>query len=400
MTGSPGATAADSGVVVGVPFTPSDRGTIGLEWELFVTDAATGALAPRASELLDAVGATDSGPIVGEYLTTMIELVSGVHANVDDAVAEMRALLTRVVDAASGLGLGILAAGTHPCAQPGDAPVRPGAQYDTVAERNAWWGRRMLICGTHVHVGVPVREWALPLTHFLAQTAPVLLALSASSPYFGGEDTGFASQRTMLFQQLPTNGLPPDQVRDWPAFESYVADLRRGAMAAQATEIRWDVRPAPKFGTVEHRVADCSTTGEELGVIAAWSQCLTEWFFRRLEAGEPPAQLAPWFVRENKWRAARYGLDALVIPPTGVPVALRDEVTRWLEELTPLAAELGCADALAATLTVLTRGNPAERQRALAASGADPAAITLALMAETRASLSAPNSRNSPKEKA
>lgn len=373
--------------VAPIPFGSSTRGSLGLEWELFVVDAATGALAPRAPELLDALGATEDGAIVGEYLTTMIELVSGVHATVPDALAEMRALLGRVTDAAAPLGLAVLAAGTHPGARPDDAAVSPGEQYATVAERNAWWGRRMLICGTHVHVGVPDVRLALPLTHFLAETAPVLLALTASSPFFTGEDTGFASQRTMLFQQLATNGLPPDQVRDWPAFEAYVADLQRAGMATKATEIRWDVRPAPKFGTVEHRVADCSPTLAELGAVAAWSQCLTEWFWRHHDADDAPPRRPAWFVRENKWRAARHGLDAQLIDAAGTPVPLRDEIDRWLAELTPIASDLGCSDALAVTTRLLTHGTSAERQRALATDGADPATITKALMAETSASL-------------
>lgn len=369
-------------------FTPSRRGTIGLEWELFLTDAATGALAPRAAEVLAATGAGDDGAIVGEYLTTMVELVSGVHDRVADAVGEMAELLGRVSAAAAPLGLAVLAAGTHPFATASDASVRHGEQYDTVTERNAWWGRRMLICGVHVHVGVPDRDWALPLTHFLAERAPILLALSASSPFFAGEDTGFASQRTMLFQQLPTNGLPP-AVRDWAAFERYAASLQRAGMVRRATEIRWDVRPAPRFGTVEVRVADATPTLTELACVAAWAQCLTEWFYRRLAAGRAPAPLAPWFVRENKWRAARYGLDAAVIPSSGAPVALRDEIERWLGELAGIAVDLGCADALGVTARLLASGTSAERQRTRAAAGADLATITRALAAETLASLRA-----------
>lgn len=368
-------------------FTPSGRGTLGLEWELFVTDAATGGLAPRASDLLDAVGAVPDGPIVGEYLTTMVELVSGVHATVEDAVGELAGHLRRLSEAAHARGLAVLAAGSHPFATASDAPVKRSEQYDVVAERNAWWGRQMLICGVHVHVGVPDRDWALPLTHFLAERAPILLALSASSPFFAGEDTGFASQRTMLFQQLPTNGLPP-AVHDWPAFERYAADLQRAGMVRRATEIRWDVRPAPRFGTVEVRVADATPTLDELACVGAWAQCLTEWFYRQLDAGARPEPLAPWFVRENKWRAARYGLDAAVIPAgPGEPVALRDEIGRWLGDLAPVAAELGCTDALAVTTRLLASGTSAERQRARAASGADLATLTRALVAETAASL-------------
>lgn len=349
-------------------------------------DPTTRQLAPRAAELLGALDAGPEGPIRGEYLTTMIELVSTVHQQVGPAVAQMRDLLGQVVATADSLGLAVMAAGTHPFAHPSDAPIVRAAHYDVVAERNGWWGRRMIICGTHVHVGIPDRERALPLVHWLAACTPLILALSASSPYFAAEDTGFASHRAMLFQQLATNGLPP-AVTTWAAFEAYAEELVRAGMISRPTEIRWDVRPAPRFGTVECRIADAAASVAELGCLAAWMQCLTEYFLRRTDQGAPPPIPSPWFVRENKWRAARYGFDTTIIQADGDVVPLRTEFDRWLAELSPLAADLGCAPEFQFASELLTTGNSTDRQRRLLGEGADLNTVVDAMIAETRGNL-------------
>lgn len=369
-----------------IDFVPSARGSLGLEWELALVDLDTRQLASRAPEVLAAVGAREDGPVRGEYLATMVELVTGVHPDVAGAVAELAEHLGAVQAAAADLGLGVYSAGTHPLTRGEDVAITPSPHYDVVRRRNGWWGRRMLICGTHVHVGVPARDLALPLVHGLAQLSPLVMALASSSPFFEGEDTGFASQRTMLFQQLPTNGLPP-AVHTWDAFEAYYDELHAARMISRPSEIRWDVRPAPKFGTVEARVADASPTLGELACVAAWSQCLTEYLIRRLLAGDPLPGLSPWFVRENKWRAARYGLDAELITPDGL-VGVRELIGAWQSLLAPIADDLGCSAELESAETILTLGTSAERQRAVAAaSGGRLKAVVDAVLAETRGSL-------------
>ena len=161
-------------------FTPSERGSLGIEWEVALVDSQTRALASGAPAVLSRLGATKDGPLRGEYLTCMVELVTGVHSNVGAAVAELRADLDRLASAADAEGLAVYAAGTHPFSRAADVQVERGPSYDTVAEQNAWWARRMLICGTHLHVGVPDRELTMPLVHGLAQLSPLLLALTAA----------------------------------------------------------------------------------------------------------------------------------------------------------------------------------------------------------------------------
>lgn len=368
-----------------VDFAPSARSTVGIEWELALVDLDTLELTPAAAEVLAAVGGAEDAPIRKEYLQNMIEIVSGVHHRVDEAVADIAGQLDRVRAVTDTLNVGLIGSGTHPFSRSADQLPFAWPRYDVVKERTAWWGRKMAICGTHVHIGVEHRDQALPITNGLARFYPLFLALSASSPFWEGEDTGYASQRTMLFQQLPTNGLPY-ALENWYEFEVYAEELAECGMINVPGEIRWDVRPSPRFGTVENRTPDAVPTLAELGCLAALTQCLTEYVARAYDADRNVEVLAPWLVKENKWRAARYGLDAEVITPnrTRRVRPLREQLAEWLERLTPVARDLGCDAELGVIDQILSRGAGYERQRRVAASaGGDLRVVVDALLAET-----------------
>ena len=231
-------------------FAPSGESTIGVEWELALVDAATLTLVPRAQQVLDAVDDPKSGPIRREYLTDMIELVTGVHHRVDEAMGDLTESMERVQQIL-GADTRLLGAGAHPIDKAADSEPFDFWRYNVVKERNAYWGRQMAIFGTHIHVGIDHRDKALPITYGLARFSPYFIALSASSPFWEGEDSGYASQRTMIFQQLPTNGLPYP-MDSWDEFEHYATELEDAGMISAPNEIRWDVRPST-FGTVENR---------------------------------------------------------------------------------------------------------------------------------------------------
>jgi hypothetical protein len=166
----------------------------------------------------------------------------------------------------------------------------------------------MMIWGVHVHVAVEDRRKVLPIIDGLLTYLPHFQALSASSPFWSGEVTGYASNRALMFQQLPTAGLPP-QFAEWEQYEGMVADLLHTGVIDELGELRWDIRPSPRWGTIEVRTFDGISTSREISAIAALTQCLVEHFSRELEAGRQLPTLQPWFVHENKWRAARYGMD-------------------------------------------------------------------------------------------
>ena len=363
-----------------VAFSDSPRSSVGIEWELHLVDAQTGELTGAAERLIELTGGGDDRPIRKEYLPCAIEIVSEPRAVIAEAVADVRGHLYRLLEAAASIGVALMGAGSHPFSHPAAQTSFRTARYDIVTEKNGWWGRQMAICGSHVHVGVANRDHVLAVTWGLAQHYPHLLAPSASSPFWDGEDSGFASQRTMMFQQISTNGLP-FHLDSWAQFERCVADLMACGAIDEVDEVRWDVRPSPKFGTIETRIGDSTPTLAELAFQAALVQCLSERVVRAIETDEPHESLPEWIIRENKWRAARYGFDAMVALPGRVTPA-REALAELLDELAPVAADLGCADELAFGRQVIANGASYERQRRVAAEGG-LRAVVAALVAET-----------------
>lgn len=366
-----------------IGFGDSPQSTLGVEWELAIVDLATLEQVPAAHHVLEGIEDPVNGPIRGEYLRSMIELVSGVHATVAGVVAELAALLEQVIEALEPHGCTVLAMGAHPFGYARDQEPVKKAQYRRVRERNGWWGESMAVNGLHIHTGIAHRDKALPITYGLARFIPYFISLAASSPFWEGVDTHFASQRTMLFQQLPTNGLPY-HMQSWAEYEKYATELEGVGLIQSPSEIRWDVRPST-FGTVENRSMDSVPTLMEIGALAALSQALVERMSRELDAGGTIDRLPFWFMRENKWRSARYGLGAEVITtrPEEHTVILQEGVQRRLDELVPIADELGCAEHLADCARLLASGPSYVRQRRVLAATGDVRAVVRSVITET-----------------
>ena len=368
-----------------VEFHSSLRSTIGIEWELHVIDRDTLELSSASPALVAAVGGGKTRPIRPEFLSCTIEIVSQPRTTIRAGLEDLRGRLDQILEAGEKLNVTVIGAGSHPFSHPADQTPVPTEHYHEVADMNQYWGKQMAICGTHIHIGVDQRDKALPMTWTMARFLPYLLALSAASPFWDGVDSGFASQRTMLFQQLRTNGLPYF-FASWEQFEGCVADLIGVGVLEHADEVRWDVRPSPKFGTVENRIPDSMPTLAELGCIAAVTQCLAEYFSDGLDHGEWPDFLAPWLVAENKWRAARYGFDTEVITPEPGDrlVPLREALPRLVERLRPYAQRLDCEEELEFALQIANRGASYERQRRVCQqAGGDLKAVVAALVQET-----------------
>ncbi|MGM7697027.1 glutamate--cysteine ligase [Microbacterium sp. A84] len=350
-------------------FAVSPRSTVGLEWEIMLADPDTGDLVNRAPELLHALeGESESErhTVTGELLTNTIEVTSGIGDCVAHAVSDIGEAITAVRAATDPAGIELLSAGSHPFARWFDQRVTDKTRYHQLIERTQWWGRNMMIWGIHVHIGVEDRDKVFPIINALTCYLPHLQSLSASSPFWAGERTGYASNRALVFQQLPTAGLPW-ALHNWGEFERYLDDMVRTGVMADATEVRWDIRPAPRWGTIEVRACDGLSTLTELASVAALVQVLVEHFSRMLDAGEPLPLMPAWFHRENKWRAARYGLDArLIVDADGTQHSVREHLTETISALSPVARDLGCADELASIATILDEGASYERQLAVA----------------------------------
>ncbi len=371
-----------------IEFTPSTGPTLGVEWEIALLDRETMDLVPLAESVVEPLAAEDglSPKVHRELLNNTVELVTGVCETVPEVVEDLSSSLERLRGITDGLGLELLSAGTHPFARWESQEVTEGERYATLIDRTRWWGRQMLIYGVHTHVGVTHRDKALPLLNGMLSYAPHLQALSASSPWWSGVPTDYASNRALLFQQLPTAGLP-FQFDTWPEYESYVDDLLVTGVIDDLKELRWDLRPASHLGTLEVRVCDGVPTLQEIAAITALTQCLIVHLDDRLTDGGTIPTLPPWHVQENKWRTARYGMDAIIILDSRNRERLvTDELHDLLNRLEPVARRLGCSAELALVEDLIRSGASYQRQLAVAAEHqGDLVEVTRSLVAEMRA---------------
>lgn len=365
----------------------STRASIGVEWELQLVSPLTGELlpvAPAVLEQLDQAGGT-GGLVVPEMHQAMVELVSRPRQRVGQCLADLDEALGLLCPVLAQHGAEVTSAGVHPFADPAAQAITECERYRELVGRTAAWGRQMLIYGTHVHVGVDDVDRLVPVLNHLCTYIGHLQALAVSSPFWAGQDTGYADNRAMMFQQLPTAGLP-EAIGSWSELEQLMDDLVRAGALREVNELRWDVRPAPRLGTIEVRACDASSNLLEVGAVAALTHCLVEEALRLLDAGEPLRGLPRWLLAANKWRSARYGLDALLVEQRGAePVPVRESLAQLVRRLEPVADALGCLEELGSVLEVLRLGSGAERQRAVAAGAGGGPAVVRHLLAETRA---------------
>ncbi|NLS09107.1 glutamate--cysteine ligase [Nesterenkonia sp. MY13] len=359
---------------MGLSFAESERSTLGIEWELALVDRQTGDLRSVAERILEATRAErpelsgeDEHPYVKqELLLNTVELVTDVCGEVSEGVDQLRETARNVMKHCEPLDVDLYCQGSHPFAPPTKQPVTDKERYNELIRRTQWWGRQMVIYGIHVHVGLTDVKYAMPVVNALCNYNAHFQALSASSPYWSGEDTGYASQRALMFQQLPTAGMSY-QFEEWSGYERAVADLEHTGVINDVTEVRWDVRAVPRLGTVELRICDGVATLEEIGAITALTQCLVEDTVRHLDNGGKVTSMPNWYVKENKWRAARYGLDAIIIlNENGDEELVTDAMARELERLEPIAKDLGCERELRYLETMMDKGAGYQRQRKVA----------------------------------
>jgi carboxylate-amine ligase len=374
---------------VEIEFRSSPRPTLGVEWEFALVDKTTRDLSNSASDVFDlARDRIRTDRLHKEFLRNTVEVVTGVCDTVAEAMADLRGTLRAVLPIVDELGVDLYGAGTHPFGEWSRQLLSEGHRYAELVNRTQWWGRQMLIWGVHVHVGMPERDRVIPVLSSLLNHYPHLQALSASSPLWGGIDTGYASNRALMFQQLPTAGLP-FQFTTWAEFEAFVGDQLTTGVVDDLSEIRWDVRPSPRLGTLENRICDGVTNLDEMAGLVALMHCLAVDLDTRLAAGETLPVMPPWHVQENKWRAARYGLDAIVIVDAASHERLvTDDLDDVLERLVPVARRLHCADELASVAEIPRRGASYQRQRHIAteASG-DLTVVVDSVVRELRESI-------------
>lgn len=343
-------------------FVPSHQPfTLGVELELQVLDANDLLLTPRAHELIARVG---SDRLKKEFFQSTLEVVTAICASAHEAHTDLLSSLNQVQHAAGQLGLKISSTGTHPEADYRDRLITPSPRYTQLADRNQWLIRRMAVYGMHIHVGMPSADAAIAFNNFLLHFVPHVLALSASSPFWQRMDTGLAAARPTMYESMPTCGMPY-VVSNWKQFQKLYAQLVRTSSIKTMHDLWWDVRPSPKLGTVELRICDEPATLNEASAIVAFVHLLAYWFNdHHAEWHAKNKSVRRWVLRENKWRAVRFGLEAEIIAkPNRRLVALTEDIHYWLEKLSPYVSRFHYEAFVGRLTSLVTHGNSAARQR-------------------------------------
>ncbi|HEU4942096.1 MAG TPA: carboxylate-amine ligase [Gaiellaceae bacterium] len=362
ITGVEGAEPAGS--VLDHKFGQGEPYTLGVEEEYMLLDAESFDLVQRVDTILAAfVGHEEEALLKPELMQSTLEVATPVCRTAGEADHALRRLRSAVRDIATENGLRMGSAGTHPFSLFERQRITARDRYRTLVDQMQYVARRELIFGLHVHVAVDHPDKAIQVVNGLLNDLPVLLALSASSPFWRGEPTGLASTRQPIFAAFPRSG-PPPRFNDYAEYAEVVGQLEKTGCIADYTHIWWDIRPHPRLGTVEIRICDCVTRVEDAVAIAAFCQALVK-LYCEVAASDGVPSYHRVLTTENKWLAVRYGLEAPVMDlKTGnrnrVPVA--QLVRKRLAEVEPHAKELGSDRELEGIREILRRGNGAHRQ--------------------------------------
>jgi len=345
--------------------------SIGIEEEYLLVDQTTCVLTGAPPELMDRCAAELGNQVSPGYLNCQIEIGSKVCNTIGDAREDLKRLRSTIASVANEFGLAPISASCHPFADWRSQKHTDKERYNTLRRDLGNVARRMLICGMHVHVGIEDADTRIDIMRQLTYFLPHLLAVSGSSPYWLGEDTGLNSYRLTIFDNLPRTGLPP-QFDSWGAFERSVSALTDLKLIEDSSKIWWDLRPSSKFQTLETRICDASPRLETTLSLAALIQCLTRMLWRLSRVNQRWRVYDQFLIAENRWRAQRYGVSEGLIDFGQRRVV---PFTDLLEELIGLVAEDAEAlDAVAeveAIRAILVDGNSADRQRGVFAAAVE-----------------------------
>jgi glutamate---cysteine ligase / carboxylate-amine ligase len=345
-----------------IEFNASDRPSLGVEIELALV-GKDGGLSSSSAQLLDTLPQLSRGAIKPELMQCYIELNTGVCENVGQAIGELRDNLKTLRSVADPLGINLLWSATHPFSSWHDQRVTDNDRYRGLVSLLQDTARHLITFGLHVHVGVDSGDKAIMICDRMLRYLPLLLAASCNSPFWEARDTGLHSWRTRVMEGLPTAGLPPF-MRNWSEYVWLINHLVETDFIQSIREIWWDIRPHHNFGTVEVRICDMPGSLSDAAALVALIHCLVKKLSDAIDEGTYQHDCHPMLVRQNKWRAARYGMDAkLVDSRTHQLVPARDTIRRLASELLPTAQLLNCESELQHLLQLADQPTWAQRQR-------------------------------------
>ncbi|RMG39481.1 MAG: YbdK family carboxylate-amine ligase [Planctomycetota bacterium] len=353
----------------GLPFTRNDRPTLGVEVELQLVDAETFELRNAIEEVLRELPSELHGRVKPELMQCYIELNTKVCQTVREAGEDLLALLRQVEAVADRLGLKLFWAATHPFSSWRNQRITVNDRYYRLVDLMQDVARRLVAFGLHVHVGVDTGDKAVMVCDHMLQYLPLLLALSANSPFWEGRNTGLYSNRSKIMEGLPTAGLPY-QMRNWSEYVWLVRHLEQTGFINTIREIWWDIRPHNNFGTVEIRVCDMPPSIDQVLALTALIQCLVTHISTEIDSGTFRSPYHPMMVQQNKWRATRFGPHAQLVDHYDhqqYPVA--ELAARLVDRLMPTARELQCVDELKAVAWLPARSGADEQLRIFEETG-------------------------------
>jgi glutamate---cysteine ligase / carboxylate-amine ligase len=359
--------------------------TIGVEEEFQIVDPDTWELRSHVSQLLNASGHSLGDQMKRELHQSIVEVGTRICANVTELDAEICRIRRDLTESAERVGLRIAAAGTHPFSSWKDQVISPGARYESIVEELQQLARSLLIFGLHIHVAVPDKASTIELLNEARYFLPHLLALSTSSPFWQGRDTGLKSYRTTVFRRFPRSGIP-DQFESWGHYDDYVNTLVELNCIDNGKKVWWDLRPHPQFGTLEFRICDVPTSPNATIGLAALAQAIVVKLYR-LRRSNLGFRIYPRaLIEENKWRAARYGIDGRLIDfGKRAEVPMRDLAMELLEFVDDVVDELGSRKALQYIHQIVREGTSADRQLEVFRRTGDLKAVVQWVVAETKA---------------
>lgn len=332
-------------------FNKSPAPTIGVELELQLLDPETLELKSRSHEILNMVPESKKERIKPEFIQSMVEINTGICSSVADVERDLRETYTMLNDIAEGSGAILYSASLHPFSKIKDQRVADHPRYKKIMQELQIVGRRFISQGLHVHIGVDDEEKVIKINNNMRIYLPILLALTTSSPFYEGADTGLMSYRSKLFESLPLAGMP-DYLDDWEEFNLLVNLLSKNNIIESVKDIWWDVRPHPDFGTVEIRICDLPYSLRDILALTALIQALVLALAEQYENPEPHSQI----LRSNKWQATRYGLDGFYVDPFFArKYSMREAAINLYRHVRPIAEELKSIDYLDEVPAILKR---------------------------------------------
>jgi glutamate---cysteine ligase / carboxylate-amine ligase len=361
--------------------------TVGVEEEFQIVDPETCELRSHVSALLASSAPAFGDQVKREMHQSIVEVGTKICSGVEELAEEIIRNRRDLADAAERVGLRIAAAGTHPFSNWMDQVISPGERYENIVEELQQLARSLLIFGLHVHVAVPDGAAMIELMNEARYFLPHLLALSTSSPFWIGRDTGLKSFRTAVFRRFPRTGIP-DHFSSWSEYEGYVSTLIELHCIDNGKKIWWDLRPQPTFGTLEFRICDVPTAPRAAIAIAALAQAIIVKLYRLRLKNLGFRRYHRALIEENKWRAARWGIDGKLIDfGSRREVPMRELSLELLEFVDDVVDELKSRREIEYVRTILSEGTSAEKQVQVYRETGDLRAVVRALVDETRASV-------------